>query len=120
MVKNRPPTFRFGGGKRTSIKVARRKDDYRPSSSQRLYNAAWRTARLTHLIANPWCVNCMRHGKQVCATVVDHIRPHRGDRELFFDPNNRQSLCKYCHDSWKQRIEKGGITQFDDDGYIIQ
>lgn len=37
--------------------------------------------------------------------VVDHIRPHRGDPVLFWDENNWQALCKFCHDSRKQRVE---------------
>ena len=32
------------------------------------------------------------------ATVVDHIKPHRGSWPLFIDPANHQSLCKRCHD----------------------
>ncbi len=32
------------------------------------------------------------------ATVVDHIKPHKGDERLFFDINNLQPLCKPCHD----------------------
>ena len=45
------------------------------------------------------------------ATVVDHIRPHRGDWALFVDPANHQSLCKRHHDqktAWEQlgRAEK--------------
>jgi len=39
--------------------------------------------------------------------VADHRRPHRGDRALFFDLNNLQTLCKSpCHDSLKQREER--------------
>ena len=37
-------------------------------------------------------------------TVVDHIRPHRGDPVLFWDEKNWQSLCKSCHDkkTWNE------------------
>lgn len=45
----------------------------------------------------------------VQATVVDHIKPHRGDVELFRDSENLQSLCKHCHDSHKQRLERSGV-----------
>jgi 5-methylcytosine-specific restriction endonuclease McrA len=47
-------------------------------------------------------------GEIVPATVVDHIKPHRGDPELFWDASNHQALCKHCHDSHKQRFEKSG------------
>lgn len=33
------------------------------------------------------------------ATVVDHIKPHRGDKALFWDEHNWQPLCKKCHDT---------------------
>lgn len=32
------------------------------------------------------------------ATVVDHIIPHRGNKDLFWDESNWQALCKKCHD----------------------
>ena len=31
-------------------------------------------------------------------TVVDHIVPHRGDQQLFWNQSNWQALCKPCHD----------------------
>lgn len=38
--------------------------------------------------------------------IADHIKPHRGDRALFFDATNLQCLCKACHDSKKQAAER--------------
>ena len=35
--------------------------------------------------------------------------PPGGDPVLFWDENNWQALCKFCHDSRKQRVEHGGI-----------
>ncbi|WP_327198035.1 HNH endonuclease [Sporanaerobacter acetigenes] len=29
---------------------------------------------------------------------VDHIEPHKGNEDLFYDINNLQSLCKSCHE----------------------
>jgi 5-methylcytosine-specific restriction endonuclease McrA len=58
---------------------------------------------------------------QMCGRVVgvhkkreltcDHIRPHRGDRDLFFDLSNVQTLDKACHDGAKQRQEARGYLQ---------
>jgi len=50
----------------------------------------------------------MDRGKVTAATVADHKTPHKGDEGLFFDELNLQSLCKPCHDSAKQRLEKSG------------
>lgn len=43
-------------------------------------------------------MECERRGHITPATVVDHIIPHEGNLELFWDENNIQSLCKSCHD----------------------
>lgn len=51
---------------------------------------------------------CEADGKITGASVVDHITPHKGDMGLFLDPKNLQSMCKHCHDSTAQRVEKGG------------
>lgn len=41
----------------------------------------------------------------------DHIKPHNGDEELFYDLDNIQTLCKHCHNSHKQMEEIHGYTQ---------
>jgi 5-methylcytosine-specific restriction endonuclease McrA len=41
------------------------------------------------------------------ATVVDHIKPHRGDQNLFWEETNWQTLCQRHHDRDKQREERG-------------
>ncbi|MDD4570646.1 MAG: HNH endonuclease signature motif containing protein [Tepidanaerobacteraceae bacterium] len=43
-------------------------------------------------------MECLKAKRITPATVVDHIKPHKGDVKLFFDINNLQSLCKTCHD----------------------
>jgi len=74
-----------------------RNPDDRPSASQRGYNSRWQRARLAYLRAHPLCVKCRAEGRVEVATVVDHIIPHRGDWELFWDRDNWQSLCETCH-----------------------
>ncbi len=71
----------------------------RMTSSGRGYDSRWRKARSRFLKIHPLCERCKVQGKYVKATVVDHIVPHRGDEELFWDERNWQSLCKPCHDS---------------------
>lgn len=76
----------------------------RKSSSERGYNSRWQKARSAYLHAHPLCKECMKQGKFVEATVVDHIIPHRGNQQLFWDKNNWQPLCKQCHDkkTWNE------------------
>lgn len=44
------------------------------------------------------------------AAVVNHIKPHKGDPELFFDLENTESVCKADHDTLIQREEARGYT----------
>ena len=68
------------------------------TTKEKGYDSKWRKARAIYLKAHPLCVNCLKLGKYNKATVVDHIIPHRGDKILFWDESNWQSLCKSCHD----------------------
>lgn len=54
------------------------------------------------------CRMCGRNwGHDTSRLVVDHIEPHRGDWQLFIDPNNHQCLCDSpCHSKLKQRMEQ--------------
>lgn len=89
--------------------VQRRKaeaDKRRPSASERGYDSRWSKARAGYLLSHPTCVmvvNGVTCGKP--ASVVDHKTPHRGDRTLFWDKANWQSLCTHCHSSHKQSLE---------------
>lgn len=60
--------------------------------------------RPAQLLREPFCRECARQyppgdpRHRTRATVVDHIKPHRGDWQLFIAPANHQSLCKRHHD----------------------
>lgn len=75
------------------------------SSHKRGYNYWWRVERAKFLAENPLCVFCREKGVIKAATVVDHIRRHGGNRDLFRDKNNWQSLCAHCHNAVKQQQE---------------
>ncbi|MBN8916241.1 MAG: HNH endonuclease [Rhizobiales bacterium] len=74
-------------------------DRNRPSARDRGYSSKWDRARAGFLAKHPLC----RCGAK--ATIVDHIRPHRGDVNLFWDRKNWQPLCVRCHSSAKQSEE---------------
>jgi 5-methylcytosine-specific restriction enzyme A len=57
------------------------------------------------LARDPLCVECLKAGRVVPTTDVDHVVPHRGDPVLFWDPLNLQGLCHGCH-SRKTRSEE--------------
>lgn len=79
------------------------------TSTQRGYDYKWQKAREQYLRDNPLCVYCARAGRTSAANIVDHIVAHRGDKDLFWDQANWQSLCKTCHDSVKQAEEAAGL-----------
>ena len=63
---------------------------------------------------------CRSAGIRRKATIVDHVKPHRGDRRLFFCFENTQSLCKPHHDSEKQQAEVLGYsTEIGADGLPV-
>lgn len=62
----------------------------------------WMDARTSFLARHPLCVECHKTGMVTVATDVDHITPHRGNYELFWDVHNWQALC-HTHHSRKTR-----------------
>lgn len=94
----------------------------RTSSTQRGYSYRWQKSRDAYLRLHPLCVMCSTADRAVAAALVDHkIAPRlkeakeSGDArrikeawKLFWSESNWQSLCKLCHDSTKQRLEKSG------------
>lgn len=73
----------------------------------------WRAIRTDQLAREPLCANCLKHGRRTIATVCDHIEPHRGDPDKFWN-GPFQSLCDEepwrCHSSVKQRQEARGYV----------
>ncbi len=83
----------------------------RLTSTQRGYGYRWQVARAQFLKTNPLCVMCKAQGIYTAATVIDHIKPHKGNQDLMWDRLNWQSLCKAHHDSDKQRIDHGNAPR---------
>ena len=54
------------------------------------------------------------------SAVVHHIKPHKGNLDLFYDINNLQAVCWSCHSGDIQSIEtKGYDTAIGDNGWPI-
>lgn len=72
--------------------------------------AAWKGPkgrRRVQLQAEPLCRFCEAAGRITEATIADHVTPHRGDAELFWN-GALQSLCVHCHNQAKQMVEARG------------
>jgi 5-methylcytosine-specific restriction endonuclease McrA len=79
----------------------------------------WLSRRKLQLREHPLCKFCADRGAVIRATVVDHIKPHRGEWNLFV-LGELQSLCASCHDRQKRFIEtRGHSIEVGDDGWPI-
>jgi len=94
-------SFRQDGPTRAERERARKAswDARRGTAHQRGYDSKWQKARRGYLAKHPLCVRCLDEDRVVPSTVVDHVQPHRGDKGLFWDSGNWQSLCGSCHDA---------------------
>lgn len=105
-MPNKPPVHRPCPGPQ------RRPPDHRPSAAKRGYNATWRRFRLHILERDHYlCQECKRQGRLTAVGKsghVDHIKAHRGDPALMWDPENCEALCVSCH-SRKTAKEDGGF-----------
>ena len=87
--------------------VTQQHDERRESSTQRGYSYKWQQARKGFLAKHPLCAECERQGRITAATDLDHIIPHKGDKDAFWTRSNWQALCHPCH-SRKTATEDGG------------
>ena len=83
-------------------------NERRQNSNSSGYTHEWRQARVEYLRKHPLCVECQKIGRTTAAKIVDHIIPHRGNKTLFWDESNWQSLCS-SHHSIKTAREDGGF-----------
>ncbi len=88
-------------------RVAEPDRDARPDYHAWYKTAAWQRLRWQVLLRDRFtCQMCCVIEGRKGQLVADHKHPHRGDEGLFWDPDNLQCLCKTCHDSTKQRIDR--------------
>lgn len=96
----------------THKRFCKKHNSYNSSDRSKPYSHKWRKERARFLKENTLCVRCFKNGKLVKATVVDHVTPHRGDMELFWDRSNWQVLCKSCHDSKTATEDRYQVYKF--------
>lgn len=76
------------------------RERYARTPWQKWYHTArWKRERMAFLNNNPMCAECLKAGKYNGNELeLDHIIPHRGDEELFWDiAGNWQVLCIQHH-----------------------
>jgi 5-methylcytosine-specific restriction endonuclease McrA len=79
-----------------------------PVEYDKFYKTArWKRLRKLQLTQHPLCKFCLERGAVEPATVVDHVKPHKGNWTEFVT-GELQSLCEPRHNSVKQQIELRG------------
>lgn len=74
-------------------------------AAQELYDSRWAKTSKRYRQEHPLCVECGKEGRTEPATCVDHIIPHRGNADLFWEETNWQSLCDDHHRAKTRRGE---------------
>ncbi len=108
MMPHRPPVLKPNRPKLRKLDNGRSYDKNRPNAYRRGYTREWQKASKAFLAKNPLCVKCLEDNRLTPSTTTDHIIPHDGNYELFWDRNNWQAMCKTCHDR-KTATEDGGF-----------
>lgn len=87
-----------------SVEVEQERQYGRQRPWYHLYNnVAWRKHLRPFILSrDPLCKLqlteiCRQHGGDP-TSVADHIKDHKGDPKLFYDPANLQGVCAACHD----------------------
>lgn len=108
----RPPTARSRYALATRPEQNRQADARRGSARARGYTTEWTRAAKAHLAEHPLCRYCETGAfgppRIAGATLVDHLYPHGGDQQLFWDRRWWVSSCTPCHSGPKQRVERRG------------
>ena len=98
------------------------------AESRKLYSRKqWRILRERALLRDGFmcqhkgCKALLKRGtRHPRSAVVHHLKPHKGDLDLFFDINNLQSVCWTCHSGSIQSIENRGFdVTIGEDGWPI-
>ena len=79
---------------------------------KKLYDTSrWKRLRLQKLAEQPLCQKCQKKGITLEANVVHHMKPHKGDLNLFYcSIAQLESLCAQCHNIITGQIEPYGFT----------
>jgi len=89
--------------------VASRNDNHSRPPYHKLYDKQrWRKLRAAYIARHPLCEICFKLDQIKEARVVDHVEPHRGNEQLFYDNDNLMALCVPCHNR-KTAAQDGGF-----------
>jgi len=78
--------------------IIKQRETSRSSANARGYGRQWQLNSKLFLKDNPLCDICYKAKRLTPATLVHHIKDHKGNYDLFWDISNWQPLCRTCHD----------------------
>ncbi len=110
-MPSKPPIQqRLGARSKQQRKQERdRRRDQRHEYRAWYKTSRWRAIAKHQLAIEPLCATCLAAGRITAATVCDHVEPHRGDADKFWN-GPFQSLCDEapwrCHSRVKQLEER--------------
>jgi len=79
-------------------------------SDPRYQTTRWRRKAKNQLNREPLCKLCAMLGRDTPGTVADHIEPHHGNADKFWN-GELQSVCAPCHSAVKAMQERHGYSQ---------
>jgi len=79
----------------------------RDPAGRLMYGRRWQKERKSFLQQHPLCVDCQRDGRVTAATIVDHVKAHKGNEALFWDRSNWAPLCASHHSAKTVRTDGG-------------
>ena len=85
--------------------IAALRPNRRPDASDRGYDAKWKAAAAEFKLRHPYCLGCAALGRKIATEVVDHVQPHKGDQEQFWNTSMWQAACRWHHDVVKKQLE---------------
>lgn len=99
--------------KKEEAEKMRERDKKRGNAYQRGYNYKW-SKYSKWFLSQPQNQFCVLHLDDQCTTIancVDHIKPHRGQKDpLFWDKGNHQPACIHCNSVKGNRETVGTFT----------
>lgn len=107
-----PTLFRNSQTRKTEKPTPKVDESQRRKERHEVYDTRrWRKLRMSKLMAQPLCEDCLSRGKITPATQVHHVDSfmnYEGDKRLqkAYDYNNLMSLCVECHERMHNPLKR--------------
>ena len=80
-----------------------RNNEYNKQYTKFYQSSVWKQTRMTKLLAQPLCEECLKHNNVTQGQIVHHIIEIRDDWDKRVDQNNLETICRECHNKHHKR-----------------